>query len=143
MTHFGRCRERLEIAIEAACEGQSGWPARVAAGVRAAVALAAADPDLGRTLTEGAGHRHHDDEEFAALVDHLAQLLARGAPPRNRRLPDAPTVVIRIARQVNLELEAGRVAALPSIAPDLTFLALMPYLGFAAARRWSQPTATA
>jgi hypothetical protein len=143
MTHFGRCRQRLEEAIEAACGNQESWPAHVASGVRAAVELAAADPDLGRTLTEGAGHRHHDDEEFAALVDQLAELLARDAPPRNRRLPDAPTVVTRIARQVNLELEAGRAAALPAIAPDLTFLALMPYLGFAAARRWSQPTATA
>ena len=76
-------------------------------------------------------------------MEHLAALLARDAPPRNRRLPDAPTVVTRIARQVNLELEAGRDHTLPSIAPDLTFLALMPYLGFADARRWSQPAATA
>jgi hypothetical protein len=143
MTHFGRCRRRLEAAIEGACEGQARWPARVASGVRAAVELAAADPDVGLTLTEGAGHRHHDNEEFAAMVDHLAELLARGAPPRNRRLPDAPMVVTRIARQINLELEAGRGAALPAVAPDLTFLALMPYLGFTDARRWSQPTATA
>lgn len=143
MTHFGRCRERLEVAIAEACEGRADWPARVAAAVRAVVELAAADLDVGRTLTEGAGHRHDDNEEFVSLVEHLATLLARDAPPRNRRLADAPTVVARIARQVNLELEAGRGPSLPSIAPDLTFLALMPYLGFADARRWSQPTATA
>ncbi len=143
MTHFGRCRQRLEVAIAEACEGHAGWPARVAAAVQAAVELAAADPDAGRTLTEGAGHRHEDNEEFVSLVEDLAALFAHDAPPRNRRLPDAPTVVTRIARQVNLELEAGRDHRLPSIAPDLTFLALMPYLGFADARRWSQPTATA
>jgi hypothetical protein len=143
MTHFGRCRQRLEVAIEEACDGQASWPARVAAAVGAALELAAADPEVGRTLTEGAGHRHDDNEEFVALVEDLAALFAHDAPPRNRRLPDAPTVVTRIARQVNLELEAGRGPTLPSIAPDLTFLALMPYLGFADARRWSQPTATA
>lgn len=143
MSHFGRCRQHLEAAIEGACEGQADWAARVAAAVRAAVDLAAAEPDVGRTLTERAGHRHDDDEEFQALVDHLAAMLIHGAPPRNRRLPDASTVVTRIARQVNLELEAGRARSLPAIAPDLTFLALMPYLGFADARRGSQPTATA
>jgi hypothetical protein len=143
MTHFRRCRGRLEAAIEGACEGQVGWPAQVAAGVHAAVALAAADPDAGRTLTECAGHRDDDDGEFLAMVDHLAAQLARGAPSRNRRLPDAPTIVTRIARQINLELEAGRARSLPDVAPDLTFLALMPYLGFAGARRWSQPAATA
>lgn len=143
MTHFGRCRRRLEVAIEEACAGQATWPARVAAAVQAAVELAAADPDTGRTLTEGAGHRHGDDDELLALVDRLAALLESGAPPRNRRLPGAPTLVMRIARQINLELEAGRGPDLPAVAPDLTFLALMPYLGFAEARRWSQPTATA
>ena len=143
MTHFGRCRRRLEVAIEEACEGHASWPARVAAAVRAAVELAATDPDAGRTLTEGAGRRRDDDEELLALVDRLATLLDRGAPPRNRRLPDASALVMRIARQVNLELESGRGSALPAVAPDLTFLALMPYLGFAEARRWSQPTAAA
>jgi hypothetical protein len=143
MTQFGRCRLRLEAAIEEACEGQTSWPARVAAAVRAAVELAAANPDVGRILTERAGRRHDDDGEFLALVDHLAALLANGAPSRNRRLPDAPKVVTRIARQVNLELEAGSSSTLAAVVPDLTFLALMPYLGFADARRWSQPTATA
>jgi hypothetical protein len=143
MTHFGHCRRRLELAIEEACEGQTTWPARVAAAVGAAVELAAADPDAGRTLTEGAGRRHGDDAELLDLVDRLATLLEHGAPPRNRRLPAAPSLVMRIARQINLELEAGRGPALPTVTPDLTFLALMPYLGFAEARRWSQPTATA
>jgi hypothetical protein len=142
-TYFGRCRERLVAAIDDACAGQASWPGGVAAAIRAALELAAADPDAGRTLTAGAGRHRDEDEELAALVEHLAGCLARGAPPRNQRLPDAPATVLRIARQVNLELEAGRASSLATIAPDLTFLALMPYLGFAEARRWCQPTATA
>ncbi len=110
--------------------------------MRAALELAAVDPDTARTLTEAAG-RHPEDDEFAAMVDDLAAWLDAEAPPRNPRLPDAPTVVIRVARQVNLKLEAaGRGPSVDSVAADLTFLALMPYLGFAEARRWSQPTAT-
>lgn len=143
MTYFGNCRGRLEAAIEEACDGHRGWPTQVAAAIEAALALAVTDPDAGRALSQGAGHRRGDDVEFTAMVEHLATRFSRGAPPRNPRLPDAPTVVTRIARQINLELEAGRGHALTALAPDLTFLALMPYLGFAEARRWSQPTATA
>jgi hypothetical protein len=140
-THFGRCRDRLELAIEEASGAQSSWPAKVRAAIGAAVELAATDLDLGYTLTEAAG-RHPEDGEFASMVDRLAAWLERGAPSRNPRLPDAPTIVRRIARQVNLELEAGRDPSSGSLGPDLVFLALMPYLGFAEARRWAQPTAT-
>lgn len=140
MTYFGCCRVRLESAIAEACALEASWPAGVAAAVQAALRVAAADPEAARTLTEGAGHRRGDDEEFTALMVDLAARLDRGAPPRNDRLPPAPALIARIARQVNLELEAGRGHALAATAPDLTFLLLMPYLGFAEARRWCQPT---
>jgi hypothetical protein len=81
------------------------------------------------------------EPSYTAAVEHFARLLSHDAPPRNPRLPDAPAVVARIFRQVNLELEAGRSAELMEIAPDLTFLALMPYLGFAEAREWSDSPA--
>jgi predicted trehalose synthase len=142
VTHFGRCRERLEATIGAACEAHECWPGKVGAAVHAALALAAADPDVGQTLTEASAHRRDFEDEFAELVDRLAGWLGQGAPRCDERLPDARTVVTRIARQVNLELEAGRTGSLMAIAPDLTFLALLPYLGFAEARRWSTPTAT-
>ncbi len=137
---FARCRERLERAVAAACAGRRDWPSAVAAGVHAAVRFAAADPEAALTLTARAAARWQAREpEYVAAVDHFARLLSANAPPRNPRLPDAPAVVARIFRQVNLELEAGRAAELTEVAPDLTFLALMPYLGFAGARHWSQP----
>lgn len=135
-----RCRARLEQEVAAACAGEADWAGRVAAGVRAAVEFAAAEPAAALVLTERASARWAQGEpEFVALVDRFAALLSRGAPPRNPRLPDTRTVVARIARQVNLELEAGRGGEIADVAPDLTFLALMPYLGFAGARRWSEP----
>jgi hypothetical protein len=139
-----RCGERLERAVADACEREGDWPSAVSAGIRAALELAAADPASALVLTERASSRWREDEpEFVALVDRLAALLSRGAPPRNPRLPDARAVVARIAMQVNLELEAGQGRRLTELAPDLTFLALMPYVGFAGARRGSQSTATA
>lgn len=141
---FGRCRARLELAVASACDHDLDWPSAVAAGVHAAVEFAATDPAAALVLTAAANGRSSDgDPEFSALVDHFANLLSSAAPPANPRLPDAPVVIARIARQVKLQIEVGRAERLMEIAPDLAFLALMPYVGYASARRWSQPMATA
>jgi len=141
---FGRCRCRLERAVAGSCEPRAGWPSSVVAAIHAAIELAAADPGAALTLTDRAGARWRRREpEFVAMVDHFARLLSRGAPPRNPRLPDPRAVVARIARQVNLQIEAGRAGELREIAPDLTFLALLPYVGFAGARHWSAVPAAA
>lgn len=139
---FDRCLGRLEQAVADSCDRGAEWPHAVAGGVYAALEFAAADPAAARVLTgEATARWRHGEPAFVAMVDRFAALLSRGAPAPNPRLPDARSVVTRIARQVNLQLEAGR--EVMEIAPDLTFLALMPYLGFAGARRWSAPTATA
>jgi hypothetical protein len=131
--------EPLERAIAASCRAGQTWPSAVAAGVYAALEFAAAFPTAAQLLTAPARIRWHDaDPDFTALVDRLAALLSREAPPPNPRLPDAKGVVRRIARQVNLQIEAGRAERMMEIAPDLTFLALMPYIGFAEARRWAE-----
>jgi hypothetical protein len=141
---FGCCRERLERAVSGACEVGQDWPSAVAGGVHAALEFALADPAAALVLTQPSGLRwEHADPEFVAMVDHFARLLSRGAPTPNPRLPHAPAVIARIARQVNLQIEAGRGEEMMEIAPDLAFLALMPYLGFAGARQWAQPIATA
>lgn len=139
-TEFGRCRERLERAVAASCAPGEAWADNVAWAIRTVVEFAADDPPAARTLTAPASSRRRGEPEpeFAALVEHFARLLDRGAPDRNPRLPDAPIVVARIARQLNLQLEAGRAGETMELVPDLTFLALMPYLGFAAARRGSE-----
>jgi hypothetical protein len=143
-TEFGRCRARLELAVANACDHDLDWPSAVVAGVHAAVEFAAADPAAALVLTAATNGRPSDGApEFGALVDHFARLLSRAAPPPNPRLPDAPVVIARIARQVKLQIEVGRSERLMEIAPDLAFLALMPYVGYASARRWSQPVATA
>jgi hypothetical protein len=141
---FDRCRERLERAVAGSCQLHEDWPGAVAGGIHAALEFAAADPAAALVLSESAvARRHEPDPAFVAMVDHFAGLLDRGAPTPHPRLPDAAALVTRIARQVNLQIEAGRAGEMMEIAPDLTFLALMPYLGFSGARRWSHPTATA
>jgi hypothetical protein len=141
---FARCRARLEQAVADSCEQDRDWPSAIAAAVHAALEFAAADPDAASTLTYRASARWRRREpEFAGMIHRFAWLLSRAAPPSNPRLPDAPALIARIAMQVNLQIEAGRAEQLLDIAPDMAFLALMPYVGYAQARRCSQPLATA
>lgn len=141
---FERCRERLERAVTAAGGVGGDWSGGVARGIHAVLEFARADPAAALVLSDRATTRWRRREPaFAAMVDRFAALLERGAPPRNPRLPDAHTLVALVARQVNLGIEAGRAGQLLEIEPDLTFLALFPYLGFAEARRRAQPTAIA
>jgi hypothetical protein len=51
---------QLQVAILDACGREAGWPAKVAAGMRAGFDLAAADPVLVQTLTNDALARGAD-----------------------------------------------------------------------------------
>lgn len=141
---FAEARARLELAVGAACESHEEWSARITAGVYAAIELAAADPDGALVLTKQASARWRRREpDFASMVICFARRLAHGAPPANPRLPDPHVVVVCLARQVNQRIEAGHAAQMMEIAPDLAFLALLPFVGFSGAQRWSQPSAVA
>lgn len=109
---------------------------RVAAAIRAALALAEADPAAGRVLTVPAANRGGDpDPTFAEMVDRLAALLRRDAPPRPDPERAARNVVLLIARQALLHLERRPEEPLTPIAPDLIVFALTPYVGLGEARR--------
>jgi hypothetical protein len=141
---FSACQERLERAVTEACERAGDWPSSVAAGVYAALEFATADPAAALVLSERSTTRWRErDPPFVALVDRFATLLGREAPPPNPRLPDAQGVVLCIASQVSLRIEVGRGEEMMEIAPDLAFLALMPFLGFAEARRCAEVSAVA
>jgi len=135
---------RLEREVEAACASEREWSRRIVAGVYAAIEFAAADPAAALVLTERATVRWRRREpEFTGMVERFARRLTRDAPAANPRLPDPPAVVVCLARQINQRIEAGRAAQMMEIAPDLAFLALLPFVGFAGAQRWSQPAAVA
>ena len=72
------------------------------------------------------------------MIKRFAALLADGAP-RSERLPASSdeSVVWVIAAIVSCHVRAGTVDLLGDSDPDLVFLALLPYVGFAEACRWS------
>lgn len=135
---FALCRKRLERAISAACTPDRQWPARVAAGIEAALRFADADSTATRVLTTQAAFRgRHGAQAFEEMVDRFADLFRRGAPPTSHPDRTARTIVVRIARQTLLQLERRPDARATEIAPDLIVFALIPYLGFAEAQRWA------
>lgn len=110
---------------------------RVAAGIRAALELAEADPAAGRVLTLPSASRGRGGPPpgFAGMVDRFATRLCAGAPPLARPERTARNTVLRVARQVLLYIETRPGVPVTEIAPDLIVFALTPYVGLEQARR--------
>ena len=137
---FDSAFARLQVRIESACVAEVEWPAQVAAGIRAALAFAAAEPDTARTLTTGAlagGRAGY--ERYDRMVSHLGEWLLPGRDlrPEGQRLPDITekAMVGGVAMLVAQRIDMGRHAELPALGPEAIQFALTPYLGTEEARR--------
>lgn len=140
---FATCRERLEQTVATSCDRHRTWASSVVAGIRSALEFAVEDPAAAELLTDRAKARWAQrDPEFAGLVERFAALLRGGGPQPHPRLPSPEMLIVCICEQVNLQIRAGRAETMMEVAPDLAFLALMPFLGFDGARQWAQLTAT-
>jgi hypothetical protein len=71
------------------------------------------------------------------VLAHFAGLLAE-VTPAERPLPVSTdeSIVESIAAVVRGHLLAGTEDQLPEVAPDLVYLALLPYLGLEGTKRW-------
>jgi hypothetical protein len=133
----------LQAAVRDSCEEAAEWEARVAAGIGAVLDFAAADPEAALALTVRArrgdsGPGDREDE----VIAYFTELLERATP--SERLPASTDagVVEGIATMVRGHLRAGRAAQLPALAPELVYMALLPYTGLAAAQRWADSLPT-
>jgi hypothetical protein len=134
---YGLCRTRLERALQASCDSTEPWPARVVVGIAAVLRFAAGDPIAARALTLATAHRCVQEISFREMVDRLAALLGEGAPSTHDPERTARAVVLRIARQILLQLERRPASEVIEIAPELVVFALVPYLEFGEAQRWA------
>jgi hypothetical protein len=141
---YAKVRARFERDVVKASGSWTTWPEGIAATIRAALAVGAADPSTAYRLTEPAsGRRSRDHAAFVAAVEDLGARLRHGAPGAMRAERPARNLVLRVARQVCLQLENRPGEALTEIAPDLIVLALTPCVGLAEARRLAaQPIET-
>jgi hypothetical protein len=133
---FSASFDQLRREVERACGRQTGWEARVAAGIQAALEFAAAHPGETRALTidargTGSAANRQDD-----VISYFTRLLVDAVP--SEKLYPITTdraMVASIAMVVRSHLVSGSARDLPELAPDLIYLILMPYTGLAAARR--------
>jgi AcrR family transcriptional regulator len=128
----------LYAQMSAAQERPGAWPESVRHAIAALLEWFAADPDVARvTLVEaagiGPGARRlfgEDLERFNSLLDEGAEFSGSRADFPNLAGIATSTIFVRIFEEVVL----GQAAKLPSLLPQLTYAALLPFLGDEAAR---------
>ena len=136
---FGSAIARMERAVVESCDEQAEWPARITAGINSAIDFMVANPAAARALAvRSRSCEEEGDAGYVEMIDRFAGLLGAGAP-RSERLPASSdeSIVTLIAAIVSCHVRAGTVETLCNRDPDLVFLALLPYVGFAEACRWS------
>jgi hypothetical protein len=129
----------MERAVVESCDEHAEWPARIAAGINSVVDFMVANPAAARTfVVQSRSGEEGGDAGYVEMIDRFAGLLGAGAP-HAERLPASSdeSVVTLIAAIVSCHVRAGTVESLSNGDPDLVFLALLPYVGFAEACRWS------
>jgi hypothetical protein len=135
----GSAIAQMESAIVDSCDEHAEWPARIAAGVNSAIDFMVANPAAARALAvRSRCSEEEGDAGYVEMIDRFAGLLGAGAP-HAERLPASSdeSVVSLIAAIVSCHVRAGNIEALSNRDPDLVFLALLPYVGFAEACRRS------
>jgi AcrR family transcriptional regulator len=124
---------RVSNAFEAA--GETPWPDRVAAGLRALVELLAAEPEIARmAMVEVAAIGEDARARYQAALERFTGFLEEGRTYSGQgdELP-ADTARLAVGGAISMIFDevvrAGRGPELERILPDLVFAVLMPYLG--------------
>jgi hypothetical protein len=130
----------LQAAVRKACARQTEWQAKLGAGIRAALDFAAGDPAAAHALTiEARRQGSRTENRQKELVEHFAAEIAAVAPSDQRFEVSTNTGIVEAAAQiVRGHLLAGKAEELPTLAPELINLALLPYCGMAEAQRWAE-----
>jgi hypothetical protein len=128
----------LEEAVLGACRAEAEWPARIAAGVYAGVDFAILNPEVLEAISSSLESEAERLVGYEALIGRLTGFLQIEAPS-GTRLPGSTdqALVGGIVGLVGDHLRLGRADRLVELRPDLVLLVLLPYLGFAEAKRWA------
>jgi hypothetical protein len=135
----------IQELVHAACKRESRWEAKILAGIGASLEFAGAEPAKARALTLGArrpafGERYPEQ----VVISYFARELGAVAPRARRvAISTDESIVESIALLVRGHLLNGTEDRLPDAAPDLVYLALVPYLGLVEATEWADIAAPA
>jgi hypothetical protein len=135
---FSASFHELQQAVVDSCRRQVKWEAKVVAGIDATLDFAATSPAKAIALTVSARRPAFGDRNPEQVVlGHFVGLL-NDVTPAERPLPVSTdkSIVESIAAMIRGHLLAGTEDQLPEVAPDLVYLALLPYLGLEGTKRW-------
>jgi hypothetical protein len=141
---FSASFHELQDVVSSTCRLHVEWEAKVVAGIHAMLDFAAANPAKARALTvEARRPAFGDRNPEQVVIAHFVALFGKVAPA-TRRLPVSTdeSIVESIATVVRGHLLADTADQLPETAPDLVYLALLPYLGLDGTRRWAESTSS-
>jgi hypothetical protein len=140
MNDFSINLANLQAAVLAACEPPEEWPAKLAGGIYAALDFAVADPVAARVLVIDVRVRGQRDR-YRQLIECFSERVSKLAT-RDERLPVLSEALVgSIAAIVADHVRSEKLDRLPAIGPELVNFALLPYLGFDEAKRWTKATA--
>jgi hypothetical protein len=133
---FSASFELLRKEVRKACSRHTRWESRVSAGIQAALEFAAANPARAQALViDGRGDRQEE------VIEHFTEMLGDVAPSDRFPISTDRAIVGSIATIVRSHLLADSAGQLPRLAPDLVYLALMPYVGLVGARQGAETAA--
>jgi hypothetical protein len=137
---FEQASARLESSIRDACGQSVEWPAKVAAGVYAALDFASTEEAAFRHLAiESPPWGSDQQRRYAEMIDRFAELLGSEAP-RHRSVSASRPVLRSVAAMIADPVRSGRLGRLAEMGPELVQLVLQPYLSFAEAKSWAERT---
>lgn len=126
--------DHVVFSVAAAYESEAEWPDQVRAGIGALLDWFAAEPRLSHLAIVGmaqagpAAHRHYRQavRRFIPLLSagHEYTTIGYRLPPTTSRL-----ALGSITEMLFDEIHAGRAARLSEMVPELTFAALVPFIG--------------
>lgn len=124
----------IELLVLRSFNRPLGWPQRVKLALRALLDAIAAYPEGARAaVVESYAANEQARERYCKTLRMLVPLIEEGRPlaryPESLTEQASHAIVGGIASIVHRRVLEGRTAELPSLLGELTFFALMPFLG--------------
>jgi hypothetical protein len=122
------------VRVESACAAERDWPEQVAAGIRAALEFAAADPAAADTLTNRALAKGRAGfARYDRMIAHFGERLrpGRALRPEGAGLPEITERAMAggLATLIAQRLDQDRAEDLAGLASEAIRFVLTPYLG--------------
>jgi hypothetical protein len=130
--------DQLEEVVSGACSEQGDSRAGIAAGVYAGVDFAIAHPEIIESLHPDLEGGKRNMTRYESGIARFTGLLRSHAPMDDQRPGTTDMALVGgVVGLIGDHLRLGRTDRLEELRPDLVLFVLLPYIGFAEAKKWA------